>query len=68
VTGDRLDQRVNVIGHDGPSNHAITLAIKMKQGILDDSGDLRSPQPAVSRSSIKEGITIGIRYSATREL
>jgi hypothetical protein len=42
---------MNVIGHGGSRNQAITLAIEMKRGILDDPGDLGLPQPAISRSS-----------------
>jgi len=44
---------MNVIGHGGSRNQAITLAIEMKRGILDDPGDLGLPQPAISRSCIK---------------
>lgn len=34
---DRLDQRVNVIGHDNPREKTVALRVEIQEGSLDDS-------------------------------
>lgn len=40
-TVDRLDQNVNVIGHDNPSEKPVALRVEIQEGGLDDSSRYR---------------------------
>jgi hypothetical protein len=49
----RFNQRVNVIGHDAPSQKTIALSVKMKQRILNQARDVRLTQPAAAMTGIE---------------
>ena len=54
IVGTGLDDHVDVIGHDAPSQKAITPAVEMEQCCLDKLRDVRgrpnqhAPRPASS--------------------
>jgi hypothetical protein len=41
---DRLDQDVNVVGHDYPCKQAIAFAVEMLEGVIDNASNLGSAQ------------------------
>src|SRR5690349_15457202 len=49
---DRLDQRVNVIGHDNPREKTVALRVEIQKGALDDSSRNRIAESAASVSGI----------------
>ena len=49
---DRLDQRVNVIGHDNPREKPVALRVEIQERGLDDCGRYRITESAASVSGI----------------
>jgi hypothetical protein len=52
---DRLDQDVNVVWHDHPSEKPVTLRVEIQEGRLDDSSGNRITESAASVAGIDPG-------------
>ena len=46
---------VDMIRHDHPRDQPVSLAVEELEGLFDNSGDLRPPQPATAVAGVKIG-------------
>ncbi len=60
----QLNHSVNVVGHDTPCQKPIALLIEVQRGVLDESGDISSIEPAGTETSIKLPIDLCWRILA----
>lgn len=42
----RLDQRVDVVGHEAPGDQTVTLGVEVQEGVFDEGGDAGIAEPA----------------------
>jgi hypothetical protein len=49
----RLDQSMNMVGHDAPRQKPIPLRIEVQQGAFDQLRHVRTPQPAFAMARVK---------------
>ncbi len=56
VARARMNDRMNVIGHDHPGMEVITLTVKKLQGVRHKPGNFRTVQPAIPVSGVQVGV------------